>query len=117
MMDYYYTNVVQNVTTGLPAQLAGLGAAQLAGLEANTDVWAALQDLVYNAHGAISQAELPDLNAAILTASSSGDWSAVALDIVTNPKTDPKNEPRRAEEAETALGFNVSTGQPLNARS
>jgi hypothetical protein len=117
LMDNYYTNQVDNV---LPAQLqtdAGLTATQVTALEANTDVWAALQDLVYNAHGAISQLEVPHLNADILVAASSGDWSAVALDIVTNPNTDPKNEPRRDGEAEVALGFNASTHQSLNAGS
>ena len=115
-MDIYYAGQVDNV---LPTQLedVGLTPAQVTALEANTDVWAALQDLVYNAHGAISNAEVPNLNFDLQAAATSGDWSTVALDIVTNPETAPKNEPRRAGEAETALGFNASTGQPLNASS
>ena len=117
VMDNYYDEVInaEGSTNSLAYQLehiVGLTSGQVAALEANTPVWAALQDLRYNANGVISASEIPNLNSDIKYAAASGDWSAVAYDIASNPNTSVPN--RRAAEALAVLGFD-SAGHATDA--
>jgi hypothetical protein len=112
LTDNYYNANVDSVSNGaivgpLVNQLGNLGLtpAQITALESNSGVWAALQDLVYNAPGAITSGEVPNLNADLPAAVAAGNWGKVAYDIGFNPGTGVPN--RRDDEALLALGFNA----------
>ena len=80
-------------------------------------VWAGLLDLKYNANGFISDDEIPNLNDALIAASQSNNWGAVALAVASNPGTPANLQSRRQSESMIILGFDPFTSEPLSTTS
>ena len=105
MLNYYIDNVVYLGLTNDLVNYCGYTITDVAGIPAN--VFAGLEDLKYNANGAISSSLITNLNSDLAAAKSTGNWGAVAYDIGFNIGTAVQS--RRTTESLIILGFDPST--------
>lgn len=98
LMDNYYTTVVDKALNSVLDQSS-----------TPPQIWAGLEDLLYNAKSAITT--IPNLANDLQVGAATGNWGAAIYDIAFSPNTDVPS--RRIGEALLMLGFNSTATQPF----